>query len=78
MCLAVPAKIEKIKGSKAIVSWGGLKKEIDISLIERPKKGDFVLVHVGFAIEILDPKLARETLRLFEDFIEDEKKQLGK
>lgn len=54
MCLAIPGKIIKIKGEKAIVDFGGICKEINISLV-RVNIGDYVVVHAGFAIEQVFP-----------------------
>ncbi|MEF3691438.1 MAG: HypC/HybG/HupF family hydrogenase formation chaperone [Candidatus Moraniibacteriota bacterium] len=51
MCLAFPGKIKKIKGQNAVVDFDGIEKEINISLVSDVKKGDFVIVHAGFAIE---------------------------
>lgn len=65
MCLAVPARIEQINGSRARVSLQGNVIEADLSLVEEPAVGDWVLVHAGFAIEKLDPEEAEETLALF-------------
>ncbi len=59
MCLAIPGKIEKIKNSLAVVNFQGLKKEINISLVE-VKKGDYVMVHAGFAIEKMEKDYADE------------------
>jgi hydrogenase expression/formation protein HypC len=59
MCLAIPGKIEKINKPLAIVNFQGLKKEINISLVE-VKKGDYVMVHAGFAIEKMDKDYADE------------------
>ena len=54
MCLAIPAKIIKINKNIAEVESYGVKKEIDISLTPDAKKGNFVIVHAGFAIQIID------------------------
>ena len=70
MCLAIPGKITTIKGTKAIVDYGGIKREADISLVN-VKKGDFILVHAGFAIQKLEEKDAEETLKLFEEILEN-------
>lgn len=78
MCLAIPAKIEKIIGPKALASWPGLKKEINVCLVAGLKRGDYVLVHVGFAIEKLKPQEARASLKIFHDFIYNEKKSIRK
>ena len=67
MCLAIPAKvIEILDKEHANVDYGdGVKRKINISLIDA-KLGDYVLVHAGFAIQVLSKEEAEETLRLFE------------
>ncbi|MBC7129053.1 MAG: HypC/HybG/HupF family hydrogenase formation chaperone [Thermoplasmatales archaeon] len=70
MCLAIPAKIIEKKGNKAIVDYGGVKREIDISLVNA-KKGDYVIVHAGFAIQIIDEKEASETVKIFEEILKN-------
>jgi hydrogenase expression/formation protein HypC len=67
MCLAVPMKIIKIQDSKAQVESGGLQYEVDLSLLPEAKLDDYVLVHAGFAIQIMDKKEADETLALFQE-----------
>ena len=54
MCLAVPAKIVELQGTGATISVEGALREVDVSLIEEPRLGDFVLVHAGFAIHKWD------------------------
>jgi len=66
MCLAVCGKVVKIDGMKAVCDFGGTKREISIMLVEGVKVGDYVLVHAGFAISILNPQEAKETLKTFE------------
>ncbi len=56
MCLAIPAKIIRINKNIAEVKSLGVRKEIDISLVPGVSKGDFVIVHAGFAIQIIDKK----------------------
>lgn len=53
MCLAIPGKIIKIKDQLATVDFNGVKKEINVSLVSA-KRGDYVMVHAGFAIEKMD------------------------
>jgi hydrogenase expression/formation protein HypC len=66
MCLAVPMEITEIIGEhQALVQQGRTKLEINTSLLKDPKVGDFVIVHAGFGIEILDVTEARERLDLF-------------
>ncbi|MFZ5365516.1 MAG: HypC/HybG/HupF family hydrogenase formation chaperone [Patescibacteria group bacterium] len=61
MCLAIPGKIQSIEENSqtALVDFNGLKKKVNISLV-KPKNGDFVIVHAGFAIEIIDKNEAEE------------------
>ena len=71
MCLAIPGKIVDIDAEKerAVVDYGdGTKREANITLVE-VKIGDYVLVHAGFAIQILDEKEAKETLDLFREML---------
>ncbi len=66
MCIAVPMEIVHIyKDGKALVRQDNLETDIDVSLIENPKPGDYVIVHAGFAIEALDLEEAKERLELF-------------
>ncbi|MHA1596234.1 MAG: HypC/HybG/HupF family hydrogenase formation chaperone [Candidatus Asgardarchaeia archaeon] len=74
MCLAVPAKILSIRGAKALVDFGGIRREVNIALLESPKEGDYVLVHAGFAIQKIDEREAKETIKIMKEFeILDEK-----
>lgn len=71
MCLAIPGKIVDIDAEKerAVVDYGdGTKREANITLVE-VKIGDYVLVHAGFAIQVLDEKDAEETLDLFREML---------
>lgn len=66
MCLALPARvIEKLENDQAIVELGGVRKEISLALIDAVEVGDYVIVHVGFALTRLDPEEAARTLALF-------------
>ncbi|MCJ7653008.1 MAG: HypC/HybG/HupF family hydrogenase formation chaperone [Actinobacteria bacterium] len=68
MCLAVPAEVVEILESDiALVEAGGARKRISLSLVDGAKVGDYVLVHAGFAIEIVDEEEARKTMELFEE-----------
>ncbi len=65
MCLAIPAKIvEKTAGDNAIVSLEGVKKEISLALVADADVGDYVLVHVGYALNTISPEEAEKTLEL--------------
>jgi len=69
MCLALPAKILSIDddAETAVVSLAGVKKEISLALVEGVGIGDFVLVHVGYAINTVNPEEAEKTLALMAD-----------
>lgn len=65
MCLAIPALIKEIDGTRARADVGGATREISLEIIDRPAEiGDYVLVHAGFAIHRLEEKEALETLEL--------------
>ena len=68
MCLSIPGKIISIAGESSLtrlgkVSFGGITKEINLAYVPEAKVGDYALVHVGFAITLIDEK---EALRVFE------------
>ncbi len=70
MCLAIPGLVVKIEGDKAIVDFGGVKREVTLTLIDRDKvtPGEtYVIVHTGWAISILDREEAVETLKLWKE-----------
>ena len=71
MCLAIPAQITEIKEDNlAVVDILGCTRDISIDLKPEAKVGDFVLVHAGFAIEIVDAEYAQETIDLIKQFPE--------
>lgn len=66
MCLAIPAYIEQLTdGNRAIVNMSGIRKEISLELVDDVVPGDYVVVHVGFALQKLDPIEAQHTLAIF-------------
>ena len=66
MCLAVPACIVALRGGeRALVDLGGVRKEVSVALVPAVKVGDYVIVHVGYAIGTLDVDEAQATLALF-------------
>ncbi len=68
MCLAVPARIvELCAGNQAVVELGGVRKTVSLALVEGVIEDDFVIVHVGFALQRLNPAEAELTLALFRD-----------
>lgn len=67
MCLAVPLKLIKIDGKKALGEALGMTREIRVDFIPEPKVGDYVMVHAGFAIERLSESQALEDLESWEE-----------
>ena len=66
MCLAIPAQIVELRADdKALVDLAGVKKEISLALVDGVAVGDYVIVHVGYALNRLDPEEAANTLKLF-------------
>ncbi len=66
MCLAIPAQVVELReGDNAVVDLAGVRKEISLSLVENIALGDYVIVHVGYALNKLDPEEAAKTLALF-------------
>lgn len=67
MCLAIPALVEQLTlNDNAIVNLSGIRKEISLALVENIVPGDYVIVHVGYALQKLDPDEAEQTLAMFE------------
>ncbi|WP_299179435.1 HypC/HybG/HupF family hydrogenase formation chaperone [uncultured Neptuniibacter sp.] len=66
MCLAIPVRIEEILDQEtAIADIGGVRKEINVALITDLAVGDYVIMHVGYALNKIDPQEAEKTLALF-------------
>ncbi|HLP97433.1 MAG TPA: HypC/HybG/HupF family hydrogenase formation chaperone [Sideroxyarcus sp.] len=66
MCLAIPARVvELLDGEQALVDLSGVQKEVSLALLDDVSEGDYVIVHVGFALNKLDPEEAERTLALF-------------
>lgn len=73
MCLAIPAKITKLKDAMlAEVEIGGVMKDVSLMLLPEVQVGDYVLIHTGFAIEKIDEKEAEETMKLLKQMIGEE------
>ena len=70
MCLSIPAKVISIDGDMATVSVGGTEYRVSLQIIENVEVGDYILLHTGFAIQKLDIKEAEASLKVFEEFIE--------
>ncbi|HOK79026.1 MAG TPA: HypC/HybG/HupF family hydrogenase formation chaperone [Verrucomicrobiota bacterium] len=75
MCLAVPGRIESITGDdpltrSARVSFGGVIKEVNLSCVPEAKVGDYVIVHVGFALSVVDEKEAQQVFEYLDQIDE--------
>ena len=64
MCLAIPVQIERMDGERGTVALDGNRTEVVLTLVPEAKVGDWVLIHAGYAIALLDPQEARETYDL--------------
>lgn len=69
MCLAVPVKVVSIEGDEAETEIGGVRRRVSVALTPEVKVGDYVLLHTGYAIGVVDEVEAKETLKLFEEII---------
>jgi hydrogenase expression/formation protein HypC len=73
MCLAMPAQVTQIlDNQKAIVNLGGIEKKISTVLLDQIEIGNYVIIHVGYALTKLDEAEAEKTLRLFYDIMKQE------
>ena len=70
MCLAIPAQVKSIDGQQAVVEIGGVTRRASIQLTPEVKIGDYVLLHTGYAINIIDQDEAEETLKLLRELSE--------
>lgn len=70
MCLAVPAKVLELRDNQmALVDLSGTQREISLMVLDGDvSPGEYVLIHVGYAIEVIDEEEAQRTLQLFEEF----------
>ena len=72
MCLAIPGKILEIEDNSAIVDFDGIKQKIIIALILNPEVGKFVIVHAGYAIEMINEKDALESIEQWKEIAEEQ------
>ena len=70
MCLAIPALIKSINGEQAVADIEGVTRDISLQLTPEAKVGDYVLLHTGYAISVIDPTEAEETLKLLREMAE--------
>lgn len=66
MCLAIPARVvELIDESNVVIDLGGVRKQVSTALVDGAALGDYLIIHVGYAIGRIDPDEARRTLEMF-------------
>ena len=70
MCLGIPGKIEELQDTLATVTFGSVKRQVDVRLLENVSVGEYVLVHAGFAINKISEHEAIETLELIRELAE--------
>jgi hydrogenase expression/formation protein HypC len=70
MCLAIPALIKSIDGYQAEADIDGVTRQVSLQLTPEAKVGDYVLLHTGYAISIIDQAEAEETLKLLREMSE--------
>ena len=69
MCLAIPVKVVSVESDEAETEIAGVKRRISIALTPEAKVGDYVLLHTGYAIGVVDEDEAKETLKLLEEIV---------
>lgn len=70
MCLAIPMEVKKIKDNWALVEYEGTQREVRLEIIdERPKVGDYVIIHAGFALHRIDEEEAKESLKYWKEIL---------
>lgn len=69
MCIAAPAQIVEINDNVAVVDFGGVRQSAKLDLVEEVEVGRYVLVHSGYAIEVLSDKEAKESLEAWEELL---------
>ncbi|MFW9973594.1 MAG: HypC/HybG/HupF family hydrogenase formation chaperone [Candidatus Odinarchaeota archaeon] len=72
MCLAIPGKILEINENSALVDFDGIKQNVIIALIQNPEIGKYVIVHAGYAIEMMNEKEAKEAIEQWKELAEDQ------
>lgn len=75
MCLAIPALVKSVEGTNAVVEIGGISRKISLWLTPEARVGDYVLLHTGYAIAVVDEEEAEETLRLIEEVVGEGEKE---
>ncbi len=77
MCLAIPGQVVDVRDSTATIDMMGVRRDISLSLTPSARVGDWVLVHAGFAIEVIDAEQAEETIEIVRELDELASEDLG-
>ncbi len=72
MCLAIPGKIININGMSALVDFDGVQQNVIVALIQNPEVGKYVIVHAGYAIEMMNEEDAFEAIEQWKEIAEDQ------
>ena len=72
MCLAIPGKILEINENSALVDFDGIKQNVVIALIQNPEIGKYVIVHAGYAIEMINEEEAKVAIEQWKELAEDQ------
>lgn len=67
MCLGIPMRVLSARGASGEVELSGVRREVMLDLVPGVRPGDYVLVHAGYAIQVLDPAAAEETLAMIRE-----------
>ncbi|OPY31403.1 MAG: hydrogenase 2 accessory protein HypG [Methanomassiliicoccales archaeon PtaU1.Bin124] len=76
MCLAVPGRIVSVDGKIAQVDFGGVTREANVSMVDADV-GSYVIIHAGFAIQVVDELEAKETIKLWEELLQQSAQESG-
>lgn len=71
MCLAIPMQVKAVEVSEAVVTQGGTELRVRTDLLDAVEVSDYVLVHAGFALQVVDPEEARATLAMLREMAGD-------
>jgi hydrogenase expression/formation protein HypC len=74
MCLAIPGRILSVDGVAGLVDMNGVEVKVGLQLVPEARVGDYVLLHAGFAIQVIEEDEARETAELLAEYIFPEEK----
>jgi hydrogenase expression/formation protein HypC len=76
MCLAIPVRILELKGDMAVGEVGGVERDVSVVMTPGVKVGDYVIVHAGFAIQVVDQQEAKENLRFLRELARSTEEQV--